>query len=29
VGLRYMSYDNISGLPLSIDSVNLDLNARF
>lgn len=29
LGLRYMSYDNISGLPLSIDSVNLDLNARF
>lgn len=28
-GLRYMSYDQVSGLPLSIDSVNLDLNARF
>ncbi|MEP7371034.1 MAG: putative porin [Nitrosospira sp.] len=29
LGLRYMSYDQVSGLPLSIDSVNLDLNARF
>lgn len=29
LGLRYNSYDQISGLPLSIDSVNLDLNARF
>lgn len=29
LGLRYMSYDHISGLPLAIDSVNLDLNARF
>ncbi|MBA2658502.1 MAG: putative porin [Nitrosospira sp.] len=28
-GLRYMSYDQISGLPLGIDSINLDLNARF
>ncbi|MDQ3186042.1 MAG: putative porin, partial [Pseudomonadota bacterium] len=28
-GLRYMSYDQISGLPLSIDTINLDLNARF
>lgn len=28
-GLRYMSYDQVSGLPLSIDSINLDLNARF
>ena len=29
LGLRYMSYDHISGLPLAIDTVNLDLNARF
>lgn len=29
LGLRYNSYDQVSGLPLSIDSVNLDLNARF
>lgn len=29
LGLRYMSYDQVSGLPLSIDSINLDLNARF
>ena len=29
LGLRYMSYDQISGLPLGIDSINLDLNARF
>lgn len=29
LGLRYMSYDHISGLPLGIDTVNLDLNARF
>jgi len=28
-GLRYMSYNNISGLPLAVDSINLDLNARF
>lgn len=28
-GLRYMSYNNISGLPLALDSINLDLNARF
>ena len=28
-GLRYMSYNSISGLPLAIDSINLDLNARF
>jgi hypothetical protein len=29
LGLRYNSYSSISGLPLAIDSVNLDLNARF
>ncbi|MDE2366153.1 MAG: putative porin [Betaproteobacteria bacterium] len=29
LGLRYNSYNSISGLPLGIDSVNLDLNARF
>ncbi|HVW65467.1 MAG TPA: putative porin [Nitrosospira sp.] len=29
LGLRYNSYSQISGLPLAIDSVNLDLNARF
>lgn len=29
LGLRYMSYDHISGLPLAVDTVNLDLNARF
>ncbi|MDN5836348.1 MAG: putative porin [Nitrosospira sp.] len=29
LGLRYNSYSEISGLPLRIDSVNLDLNARF
>src|SRR5687768_9740717 len=29
LGLRYMSYDHISGLPLAIDTINLDLNARF
>jgi len=28
-GLRYMSYNNISGLPLAVDAINLDLNARF
>jgi hypothetical protein len=28
-GLRYNSYNQISGLPLAIDSINLDLNARF
>ena len=28
-GLRYNSYNQISGLPLAIDSVNLDFNARF
>ncbi|SCX38756.1 Putative porin [Nitrosospira sp. Nsp1] len=28
-GLRYNSYNQISGLPLGIDSINLDLNARF
>ena len=27
--LRYMSYNSISGLPLAIDSINMDLNARF
>lgn len=29
LGLRYNSYNQISGLPLAIDSINLDLNARF
>jgi hypothetical protein len=29
LGVRYMSYDNISGLPLGIDTVNFDFNARF
>ncbi|MGH8685137.1 MAG: putative porin, partial [Nitrosospira sp.] len=29
LGLRYMSYDQISGLPLGIDTINLDFNARF
>jgi len=29
LGLRYNSYNRISGLPLGIDSVNLDINARF
>ena len=29
LGLRYNSYNQISGLPLGIDSINLDLNARF
>jgi hypothetical protein len=29
LGLRYNSYSQISGLPLAVDSVNLDLNARF
>ncbi|MBA4142568.1 MAG: putative porin [Nitrosospira sp.] len=29
LGLRYMSYDQVSGLPLAIDTVNLDFNARF
>ena len=29
LGVRYNSYREISGLPLAIDSVNVDLNARF
>lgn len=29
LGLRYNSYNQIRGLPLAIDSINLDLNARF